>query len=76
MEKEKKVVDPSVIPPCPVDRWTINIKKCILCLECVDACTRGLLEEKDNMITINNERLCNQCGDCVAVCGYYAITLT
>lgn len=76
MEKEKNVVEPSVIPPCPVNRWTINTKKCVLCLECVDACKRGLLEEKDNMITINNERLCNHCGDCAAACGFYAIILT
>lgn len=77
MENEKQAGESGNISPYhPKFRWKIDSKKCTLCGECIEACSIGLLEEKDEMIIINNERGCTQCGDCAAACGHYAIVLT
>lgn len=73
MENKKNETPGSIIPPCPVNRWTINVDRCVLCRECIEACSRELLEVRSEMICINYEELCNECGDCAAVCGYNAI---
>lgn len=66
------------LDPMPVGRWTINQSLCTTCCECIAACKRGLLVyvEEQDVIIINNEHICNQCGDCVDICGYKAIVLT
>lgn len=60
----------------PVGRWTIEIKKCTGCGDCVDVCIRHLLKIENRRVNIINETLCNQCGDCERACAYYAIELT
>lgn len=62
--------------PCPVGRWTINQSLCTVCGECIEACLKRLLEIKQDVIVITDEKCCNQCGDCAAACGYNAIKLT
>lgn len=60
----------------PCNRWTIDIKKCTGCAECVDACSRSLLKIENRKVNITDEYGCNQCGDCERACAYYAIELT
>lgn len=62
--------------PMPVGRWTINQDKCTTCCECIDVCPNGLLYLEEDVILIKNEHICNQCGDCVAICSAHAIVLT
>lgn len=61
---------------CPLMRWKIDYSKCTGCAECVDACTKHLLEMKNRRPVIIDETGCPQCGDCVLVCGSAAIILT
>lgn len=73
MENEKNGGTSGVIPPCPVDRWTIDYGRCVVCGECVDACRKRLIKIKDKIIVMDDSGGCNQCGDCSAACGYHAI---
>lgn len=60
----------------PVGRWTIDMKKCTGCAECVDICSRSLLKIENRKVQMIDEINCNQCGDCERACAYLAIELT
>lgn len=60
----------------PLTRWTINRDLCTGCGECVDACTRALLEIVKKKVVMKDEKGCPQCGSCAAVCITRAIVLT
>ncbi|WP_455638806.1 4Fe-4S dicluster domain-containing protein [Parabacteroides sp.] len=60
----------------PKTMWTIDMSKCTLCGECVDACKRGILKIKDKRVIITSQIDCNWCGDCASVCASDAIELT
>jgi len=42
-------------------------ERCIRCGSCLETCPQGALQEKQNVITLD-ERLCDICGDCVKIC--------
>lgn len=71
---EKKMASTPI--DMPITRWTIDQSKCTTCCECVDACLLGLLKYVKNVIVIEHENWCTQCGDCAAACGQRAIVLT
>lgn len=74
--KEEKLM--SKPDPTPVDRWTIDPKKCNTCCDCVDVCPKGLLyfDEKNKLILITVEGSCTHCAKCASACAYGAIVLT
>lgn len=79
MENSKKRTDCDDSHSSPwVGRWTIDIKSCTGCGECVDACTRCLLKIsiEHRKVEMIDETRCPQCGDCVRACAYLAIELT
>lgn len=59
--------------PRPLTKWTVDLKKCTGCAECVYACTRQLLVIKDKTLIMTDEQRCDECGDCISVCAYRAI---
>lgn len=77
MENIKKGAEDNDGKSCPwVGRWTIDVKKCTGCAECVDACPRSLLKIENRKVNITDETICNQCGECERACAYLAIELT
>lgn len=77
MEDIKKRPEDNDSQSCPwVGRWTIDIKRCTGCADCVDACRRSILKIEGRKVNITDETMCNQCGDCERACAYLAIELT
>ena len=50
-------------------------RKCIGCLECVEACLTGALQETPDGL-VRNHDLCTVCGACVEVCPSQAMAFT
>lgn len=64
---------------CPVEAienkngvFLINEENCIGCMNCIDACSRGvMIMHKDSKTPIK----CNLCGECVKYCPREALSL-
>ena len=51
----------------------INIKKCILCGLCVDACTESVLALEADTLVVANPDLCTMCAECESICPESAV---
>ena len=47
---------------------SVNTKTCDACGECVEACSKRVLQVKGKKLLIENAVLCDLCGDCVKSC--------
>ncbi len=59
------------------DKWfpTIDYDKCTGCLECVEFCPHGVLEEEDGFPKVVHPEKCPEfCRGCQKVCDYDAIS--
>ncbi|MEE8402066.1 MAG: DNA-directed RNA polymerase subunit D [Candidatus Hydrothermarchaeaceae archaeon] len=54
----------------------INIKKCSMCKECVDACPVDILKASKSKITVTDPKLCTLCNSCTDVCDEDAIAVS
>jgi len=46
----------------------INEDRCTLCGLCISVCSRRILEERDEAVTVTDQTQCNLCGHCKAIC--------
>ncbi len=58
-----------------VFRVKVDGKKCTGCEECVEACTVGVLEVRENRCVAVGRQECLGCETCVTVCERKAITV-
>ncbi|MFH1100644.1 MAG: DNA-directed RNA polymerase subunit D [Methanobacteriota archaeon] len=54
----------------------IDMKKCSLCKQCVDACPKQILEIKNNKVVVTDIEQCTTCHSCVDVCEPDAIKVS
>ncbi len=52
---------------------TIDLKKCILCGDCVDACPENVLELDNDTLVFIRPEACTYCTACEAVCPTNAV---